>query len=165
MGHKYVHPDDGMAYACPECEATMLYKRNDGDVTCRGCHHRFPATDVGERSHTRTATPPAGARAKYGDLLDDADPDDIATDGGEDMIKACPMCDYSAPKKKRSSYAQTPRSRPENYYCANCGGHFDEPVKRPSKHPQSGYTASSVANALIDADPDAEIRPAGGGDA
>lgn len=74
------------------------------------------------------------------------------------MVDACPECDYATPKKKRTSFDETPRSNPEPYYCDQCGAHFEEPNHRPRKNAPYSRTASSVANALIDADPETEIR-------
>lgn len=79
------HPEDGMVYICPECEAAAEIRRRmrfdiaDGDeeYRCAECGHRFDEPDERERRGTATG----GHPAKYESELEAMDPDDLTSGG------------------------------------------------------------------------------------
>lgn len=77
----------------------------------------------------------------------------LVTDGGVEMIEACPVCETAAihVKSGRGNYSKN-RQNPEQYYCKN-GHHFDEPDERKRKGHGTPQSAPHAA-ALIEADPD-----------
>jgi ribosomal protein L37AE/L43A len=86
---------------------------------------------------------------RYKNLLVDADPDDIGlpmTDGGEEMVAACPNCDSARIGRR------TKTSIRRRWRCRDCEARFDEAVERPSRG--SNVSTHGPARALEQADPD-----------
>lgn len=76
----------------------------------------------------------------------------------EDEIHACPECDSPDVIHKQPSGFDGLQQDPHDYRCNNCRHHFDVPVVRKRKNKRQERTASPAANALIEADPETEIR-------
>lgn len=63
-------------------------------------------------------------------------------DGRE--IAVCPECDGAHVKSTNGRG----RSRDDNHYCTDCGAGFEEPSRRPPKHPSSRSAKLGLARTL-----------------
>jgi uncharacterized Zn finger protein (UPF0148 family) len=89
------------------------------------------------------------------------DDDELVTDGGRDLVRACPACDSPDVRVRPGGYNSGPgRLDGRRWRCKDCGATFDEPVERASKRSHAGL--SGTARDLAEADPD-DLRADGGG--
>jgi len=93
-------------------------------------------------------------------ILRNAEPGDLVTDGGTDLITACPECDSPAIKPRNPGKPSSPPSQTTNWYCNDCGAQFDEPTERP-RHSEAGGRPG-LAGKLARADSEDDLRADGG---
>jgi hypothetical protein len=165
-GGRLIHDTDDLTYACPECdEAGNVYERasrgdprgivTDGyDCRCHDCGARFDREAVVERECKRhTGGRGGGQLSPAGQTLEQMDPDDLVTDGGTRMVKACPECDSTKFKARVSSVHKNLRTGDldAKYKCGGCGATFDDPVVREAHR---GHGLRGTARLLEDTDPE-----------
>jgi predicted RNA-binding Zn-ribbon protein involved in translation (DUF1610 family) len=77
---------------------------------------------------------------------------EVATDGGKDLLEACPECDGTKFKVRVSSVHKNLRTGDidAKYKCGNCGATFDEPRLRERRAPAP---LNGTAKLLADAEP------------
>ncbi|WP_042662540.1 hypothetical protein [Haloferax sp. ATB1] len=84
----------------------------------------------------------------------------VATDGGVEMLQACPECNESN-VRTRSPGTRGAIGNDEAHYCGECGASFDDPVERP-RDPKGGIPGHTLAARLEAADPeDLGLSPRG----
>ena len=91
-------------------------------------------------------------RSHY-EALKNASPDDpeLVTDGGLDLVEACPDCDAAMVSPIVGTGFMGKPDHDNDYRCRHCHATFDEPVRR-EKHSHSGM--GYLAGKLDDMDPD-----------
>jgi DNA-directed RNA polymerase subunit RPC12/RpoP len=77
---------------------------------------------------------------------------EVATDGGVDLVEACPECDGTKFKVRVSSVHKNLRTGDvgAKYKCGVCGATFDEPARRERRAPAP---LNGTAKRLAEADP------------
>ncbi|WEL29817.1 hypothetical protein [Haloferax volcanii] len=84
--------------------------------------------------------------------LEWSDERELVTDGGVEIIRACPECNESN-VRTRSPGTRGAIGDDEAHYCGECGASFDDPVERP-RDPKGGIPGHTLAARLEAADPD-----------
>lgn len=85
---RVTHDDDGMAWACPECDSAGNLRERTGSphgfmadgperYACDDCGARFEVPVEREARNPLPDPHAGGKRAKYEELLLDADPDEV----------------------------------------------------------------------------------------
>jgi predicted RNA-binding Zn-ribbon protein involved in translation (DUF1610 family) len=83
----------------------------------------------------------------------------VVTDGGVEMVQACPDCDSSSIVKQGARSTRHEYDDGE-WRCQDCATVFAEPVERPAK--RTGDSRQGLAKALADRDPEKPLVSDGG---
>lgn len=85
---RYLHPDDGMVYACPECDYVPINRRKqdntvvakNNEFVCYECHSGFDEPKERESRQHNPKIPDTPSRAAKGTIarkLEDMDPSEV----------------------------------------------------------------------------------------
>jgi transposase-like protein len=150
--------DGGQVRVCPECGSRNLRPKttteNGGrreyeeDWFCQTCSSHVDAKLVPESEAPARRSGDVGP-SEDAKMLLEADPDDVGrpmTDGGQEIITACPHCDSARIVRRVKT------SLRQRWRCKDCEERFDEATRRPSRG--TNVSTTGLARKLEQADPD-----------